>query len=72
MGNRRLITGVEVARLTGLSVRTIRARGAETAEIPRVKIGRCWWYVASAVEAWVEARIDRAGNRKVLQFRRQA
>jgi len=68
-----LITGREVAQLTGLSLRTIRERKAGTAELARVKIGRSWWYSAESVDQWIDARLREAEKRNVVvPFRRKA
>lgn len=56
--NEKLITIEQVAELTGLAVKTIRARAAGTRDLLRVRMGRRTMFSASQVQEWINKRVQ--------------
>lgn len=58
--NEKLITIEQVAELTGLAVKTIRARAAGTRDLLRVRMGRRTMFSAAQVQEWINQRVQAA------------
>lgn len=53
----RLLSSKEVSELLGIHPKVVE-RMAARRELPALKVGRFWRYRASALDAWIDARIE--------------
>ena len=60
-GVERLLTSSDVGELLGIHPKVVE-RMAKRGEVPALKVGKFWRYRASALDGWIDSRLQSASQ----------